>query len=132
MFEYHGWVTVQSSAGDEEESARDRAHQAAEQELRNLSSAPGLADIRTVNGMSFVHISGFSNRRAGSGDLAIDTFRNIGKVAPGSYGLLYFRDDEDRGGRNNEFQVLAMRRGEVVEQHDTLLSLCIPVIEDAD
>ena len=62
----------------------------------------------------------------------VDLFAGVGQDAPGSYGLLYIRDDEDPNGRVNEFQVLVMRRGKVTVHPDAFLSPCIPIIEDED
>lgn len=130
MFEYHGWVTVQSSAGDEDDAATDEAVRRVERELGVLASLPGLVDIRTVNGMTQVHLAGFTNHRGGQGDAVVEVFRRIGLVAAGSYGLLYVRDDEDSDGRGNEFQVRVMRRGVITDASDRFLSPCIPAIED--
>ncbi|MFB8004370.1 Imm7 family immunity protein [Nocardia sp. NPDC056000] len=129
MFEYHGWVTVQSSAGDETDREREAARVAAATLLRGLQGVPGLADIRTVNGANQVHIGGLANHRGGQGDEVLEVFCGIGRVAPGSYGVLYFWDDEDSAGRD-EFQVVVMRRGEVSVESDGYLSPCVPVIED--
>ncbi len=61
----------------------------------------------------------------------IEFFHFIGKIAPASYGILYLRDDEGTSNRNpNRFFVLRMARGQVEELEDTLLSPCVPLIED--
>ncbi|WP_162240377.1 Imm7 family immunity protein [Nocardia arizonensis] len=64
------------------------------------------------------------------GQEVVDSFRRIAAVAPGSYGIMYIRDDEDYSGSGNEFQVLVMRRGIITVAGDTLLSPCVPMIED--
>lgn len=56
-------------------------------------------------------------------------FRRLGEVAPGSYGVLYILDDEAPG-LDDEFQIIAMRRGQIVRFTDTHLSPCVPTIED--
>ncbi|MET8945147.1 Imm7 family immunity protein [Streptomyces sp. NPDC004542] len=84
MFEYHGWVTVLESAGDDEIRLR-----------------------RIVDGL-----------RA-----------HVGSVAPGSYGLIHIRDDEDPG-HENEVRDLRLVRGTVTEHTETLLSPCVPTRED--
>ncbi|MBH0777000.1 Imm7 family immunity protein [Nocardia bovistercoris] len=130
MFEYHGWVTVQHSASDESDAQLEGAYRAAEDIVRSLMSGRGLADIRIVNGVAQVHLAGFLNRRGCEGEEVIDSFCGIGTVAPGSYGMMYIRDDEDRSGLGNEFQVLVMRQGVTAVVRDTHLSPCIPMIED--
>ncbi|MCO5996263.1 Imm7 family immunity protein [Actinoallomurus rhizosphaericola] len=132
MFEYHGWITIQSSAGDEDLADLEAAHARVEKQLELLRGGTSLVDLRWVNGMSQLHISGLLNRRAGEGQSVIDAFNRVGEVAPGSYGLLYILDDEDPAGNGNEFQVLVMRRGQVSQQSDPFLSPCVPVIEDTD
>ena len=132
MFEYHAWVTIQHSAGDESDAELRAAHRKVEQELEALSGGTGLVDLRWVNGMSQLHLSGFLNRRSGEGQDVIDVFCQVGRVAHGSYGVFYMLDDEDPSGKNNEFQVLVMRRGDVTQQPDRFLSPCIPAIEDEE
>lgn len=132
MFQYHGWITVQSSAGDEETADLRAAAERAAEAIAPLEGGSGLLDLRWVNGMAQIHLAGFVNHRAGEGQQAIDVYRRIGEVAPGSYGLLHVLDDEDPAGRQNEFQVFAMRRGKITVLPDAALSPAIPVIEDAD
>lgn len=127
MFEYHGWLTIQASAGDEKPAETAVAAALVEAELAQLRSGSGLVDVRTVNGSPQVHFGGLLNH---GGHVVGSTFRRLGEVAPGSYGLLYVRDDEDPTGRDNEFQVLIMRRGQVGEAKDSHLSPCIPLVED--
>ncbi|MFE7594760.1 Imm7 family immunity protein [Kitasatospora sp. NPDC057512] len=129
MFEYHGWIKVlESASADDEEWDDDRLRLVVgglEERVREIDS-PYLLDLRWMNGEVFVHFGGFANHR----DTRIPAFfREVGERAPGSYGLLHVRDDEDPG-RENEVLVLRMARGQVSEHTDPLLSPCIPVLED--
>ncbi|WP_328660192.1 Imm7 family immunity protein [Nocardia salmonicida] len=130
MFEYHGWVSIQSSAGDETDSELEAAYRAAQDAVAELRRGAGLIDTRMVNGAAQLSLSGLLNHRGDEGQQVIDCFVRVGRVAAGSYGLLYIRDDEDSTGRDNEFQVMVMKRGKVTTTRDTNLSPCIPVIED--
>jgi hypothetical protein len=132
MFEYHAWITVQSSAGDETDDDLKAAFDAAKQQIEPLRSGTSVVDLRWVNGIAQLHIFGFRNHRGGEGQEVIETFRRVGDVAPGSYGVLYMRDDEDPSGHDNEFQLIIMRRGKISSAVDSFLSPCIPVIEDED
>ncbi|MFF0055414.1 Imm7 family immunity protein [Streptomyces microflavus] len=58
-----------------------------------------------------------------------ELFEHVAEVAPGSYGLLHVRDDEDPG-HENEVRVLRLVRGRVTQHTETLLSPCIPTVED--
>jgi Immunity protein 7 len=130
MFEYHAWITVHGSPGDEEDEELKAAVDAVERELQPLQAGTTEINLRWVNGTAQLHMSGFLNHRLGEGQQVIGTFRRVGKVAPGSYGVFYIRDDEDSDGRENEFQVIVMRRGTTFVAVDGFLSPCIPVIED--
>jgi hypothetical protein len=130
MFEYHAWITVHSSPGDEDESDLNTAFDAVERETQPLQGGTTEINLRWVNGMAQLHMSGLLNHRSGEGQQVIETFERIAKAAPGSYGVLYIRDDEDPNGRNNEFQAIIMRRGTTVAAIDNFLSPCIPAIED--
>ncbi|MFJ1707425.1 Imm7 family immunity protein [Kitasatospora sp. NPDC088346] len=93
--------------------------------MREIGS-PYLLDLRWMNGQVFVHFGGFCNHR----DVEIvEFFREAGERAPGSYGLLHVRHDEDAA-RENEVLVIRMVRGRVTEHAEPLLSPCIPALED--
>ncbi|MFH8387736.1 Imm7 family immunity protein [Kitasatospora sp. NPDC018058] len=85
-----------------------------------------LLDLRWRNGAPFLHFRGWRNHRDAE---VLDFFREVGRRAPGSYGLLHVRDDEDLA-HENGVRVLRMARDEVSEHQEPLLSPCIPVLED--
>ncbi|MER7934618.1 MULTISPECIES: Imm7 family immunity protein [unclassified Streptomyces] len=127
MFEYHGWITVRETAADDDDEARLR-RVVGELELRIAQmDSPYLLDLRWMNGEPFVHLGGYSNHRS-SPDV-VELFEHVAVVAPGSYGLLHVRDDEDPG-HENEVIVLRLVRGVVTQHTEALLSPCIPAVED--
>ncbi|MDX3696393.1 Imm7 family immunity protein [Streptomyces europaeiscabiei] len=127
MFEYHGWITVRESAVDDDDEARLRQI-VDELQLRIAQTAsPYLLDLRWMNGEPFIHLGGHSNHRS-SPDV-VELFKHVAVVAPGSYGLLHVRDDEDPG-HENEVRVLRLVRGRVTQHAEALLSPCIPTLED--
>lgn len=132
MFEYHGWITVRNSPGEEDDEGAlpDSVRADVDAQLMELEDGTGLIHRQTVNGAAQIHLGGFLNHRAGQGNALIETFNHIAALAPGSYGMLYVWDDEDPDGSRNEFQAFVMRRGQVTRQTDSFLSPCIPVIED--
>ncbi|MFJ8775545.1 Imm7 family immunity protein [Streptomyces microflavus] len=123
-----GRIAVRESAtADDDEQPRLRQ---ITDELRlriALMDSPYLLDLRWMNGEPFIHLGGFSNHRS-SPDVA-ELFEHVAEVAPGSYGLLHVRDDEDPG-HGNEVRVLRLVRGRVTQHTETLLSPCIPTVED--
>ncbi|WP_332880986.1 Imm7 family immunity protein [Streptomyces sp. NBC_00564] len=127
MFEYHGWITVRDTAVDDDDEVRLR-QVVDELRLRIAQmDSPYLLDLRWMNGEPFIHLGGHSNHRS-SPDV-VGLFEHVAAVAPGSYGLLHIRDDEDPG-HENEVQVLRLARGTITRHSDALLSPCIPTLED--
>ncbi|WP_329316930.1 Imm7 family immunity protein [Streptomyces sp. NBC_01262] len=127
MFEYHGWITIRETAADADDSAQLRQIVESLRHRIQQIASPYLLDLRWMNGEPFIHLGGFSNHR--TSPEIFDLFSHVGSVAPGSYGLLHVRDDEDRG-HGNEVRVLRLARGIVTEHTEALLSPCIPTLED--
>lgn len=129
MFEYHGWIKVLESASANDDDYDDghlrEIVESIERRVREIDS-PYLLDLRWMNGQAFVHFGGFPNHRDAE---IVRFFGEVGEWAPGSYGLLHVRDDEDPA-RENEVLVIRMVRGRVTEHSVPLLSPCIPVLED--
>ncbi|MFI1397738.1 Imm7 family immunity protein [Streptomyces sp. NPDC020681] len=126
MFEYHGWITVRENAVDDDDDVRLRQI-VDELQLRiDQMASPYLLDLRWMNGEPFIHLGGHSNHR--SAPDVVGLFEHVATVAPGSYGLLHIRDDEDPG-HENEARVLRLARGTVTEHTEALLSPCIPTLE---
>ncbi|WP_258394675.1 immunity 7 family protein [Paenibacillus sp. MDMC362] len=51
-------------------------------------------DLRAVNGDYQVWIAGLNNHKPVTKHNPIEVLRKIGELAPGSYGVLYIRDDK--------------------------------------
>ncbi|WP_107657310.1 Imm7 family immunity protein [Nocardia suismassiliense] len=128
MFEYHGWLTVQHDVEYDDQARSAAVYAAVEARLAEFDTGSGLVDLRRVNGEIQLHFAGYKNHPHWS---AVEGFKEIGAIAPGSYGTLWIRNDEDPE-KYNEFQVIVMRRGQVSVETDTLLSPCVPVIENED
>ncbi|MFD5588980.1 Imm7 family immunity protein [Streptomyces sp. NPDC127063] len=127
MFEYHGWITVRETAADDDDEARlRRIVDELELHISQMDS-PYLLDLGWMNGEPFIHLGGYSNHR--SSPDPVELFEHVAAVAPGSYGLLHVRDDEDPG-HENEVRVLRLVRGVVTQHTEALLSPCIPTVED--
>ncbi|MFF3559399.1 Imm7 family immunity protein [Streptomyces sp. NPDC002574] len=129
MFEYHGWISVQErphANDDDGSSARlGEIVEGIQARIREIDS-PYLLDLRWMNGEPFLHLGGFPNHRD---EDVVSLFAEVGERAPGSYGVLHIRDDEDLG-HENEVVVIRMVRGTVTEYTEPFLSPCIPALED--
>lgn len=125
MFEYHGWIALRSTAEavDDEPPLRLGEIQALVDELAGYA----LMDLQAMNGTYYVHVGGNPNRRGVHGAAVIDLFTQVGRLAPGSYGLLYVHDEVDA-----DFRVFRLVRGVVTEHADSFLSPVIPTLEDRD
>ena len=88
-------------------------------------------EVRNLNGQYFATADGMVNRRREEGE-RLDLFLTIiARKLPGSWGLIYERDDEmpDPPGSNG-IRVRVLARGRIAERPDPFLSPCNPVIED--
>jgi hypothetical protein len=128
MFQFHGWAVVRHHTHDTNSVEQDQCWLLLENYIRLLSTQ--LIQTQRQNGCDSVLIAGQHNHR---NEYVIDLFKWIAENAPGSYGILYIRDDEDskRGyDFTNEFRVWKLCRGILIEQEDPFLSPCIPTVED--
>ncbi len=131
MYQFHGWCTLRE-LGDEQDGDRQQlALDHVREFVESLKWANGFCELRPFNGMYFIHFGGFQNRpRQEASDLK-KLFALIAREVTGSYGLMYWRDDEDLTppGRDN-WHVVVLARGIVIERFDPFLSPSVPFIED--
>ncbi len=88
-------------------------------------------EIKAKNGEHYIQFSHFTNHLGSDFSELLEFFCNVGKIAKGSYGLLYMHNDEDKEDPNS-FQVWRLAKGEVRKFKDELLSPFIPTVEDFD
>lgn len=125
MVEFHGWAAIRYHTHDTIQSLQDQCWKMIEAHIPSLP-VPKLVHLQRYNGCDSLHIAGQHNHEA---EYVIELFRWIAQVAPGSYGILYFQDDEDEK-YENEFRVWRLCRGELKEHDDPLLSPYVPTVED--
>lgn len=132
MVELHGWITIRETykAFLNEEEKIDLLVARIKAEINRLSWFK--PEIKAQNGEWFLEFTLFSNRINPQILEVFEFCKWIGKVADGSYGLIYLYNDEDRNGKENQFQVFSLARGVVSEKNDPFLSPIIPTIEDED
>lgn len=131
MLELHGWVTIRETYKViyEEEDNVDNIINKVKREIENLSWFK--PQIKALNGEWFLEFTLFANRKNPQTQEVFELYKKIGKMAEGSYGLIYLYDDEDEG-KENEFQVFSLSKGIVKEFRDSYLSPIIPIIEDKE
>ena len=127
MFEYHAWVTIWEGAKeDDDDSSLLRKNIDDVKEAIKEFEEWGRIALFIENGSAYVRMDGDHNHYH---PYVLDLFTQVGKIAKGSYGLLYIKDDESQE-FGNEFQVWRMAKGVVVKMKDQLLSPCNPTLED--
>ncbi|HEY9723032.1 MAG TPA: Imm7 family immunity protein [Oscillatoriaceae cyanobacterium] len=133
MVEHHGWATIRL-AYTCEDTELEELNRLAEEIKRNIfpSEWPfGSPSLEYHNTAWHLSVFGFTNHAPQTEDDPVRLFREISRVAPGSYGLLYIHDDESfQDGYDNEFVAYVMARGEVKQARDPFLSPYIPAVED--
>lgn len=132
MIELHGWITIRATykANFDEEENVDLLVKKIQNEIKKLSWFK--SEVKAQNGEWFMEFSLYTNRMNLQTLEVFELYQNIGKIAEGSYGLIYLYNDEDSNGKENQFQVFSLARGIVKENLDPFLSPIIPIIEDKD
>ena len=128
MVELHGWIKLRETYKAVDEDNDDEIIKNIQEEIDKIEY-PKL-QIRAINGEFFIDFSLYTNHLSGDVKDLIAFFETVGKIAEGSYGLLYLHNDEDEENYNN-FIVHRLARGKVEIYRDKLLSPIIPTIEDA-
>ncbi|KGE19581.1 Imm7 family immunity protein [Paenibacillus wynnii] len=130
MFEFHGWATVHESTTEADAGNLDLIAKNIQNFVANLHWDSGLLKVYPANGAYHLSVGGLLNRKGTEAEEIIKLFQFIAQQAPGSYGLLYTRDDEDIEGFDNEFRVFILARGRIEHKKDAFLSPFVPIVED--
>jgi Immunity protein 7 len=135
VFEFHGWFNISESAHFIEKDETTLIAREIKKHIAALGWGNGEnnvhIDILGMNGSFILRLSGVKNHRGVIYDEVDQLLNWIVKLAPGSYGLLYWRDDEgDTPAGPDNFQVKVMSRGQIVTRFDPFLSPFFPVVED--
>ncbi|WP_027482461.1 Imm7 family immunity protein [Deinococcus pimensis] len=140
MYEFHGWVCIRKSVQEDMGgvtstifhdmlvgAVRDRL---AEQNLDDTGHNPFFR-FTPINGEWFLTFGGNLDHRTTYEPLIHDLLGLIAREGPGSYGLMYWRDDEyDPPAGAENFQVLVLARGVLTTRFDPFLSPVVPLIQD--
>lgn len=130
MVELHSWITIRKTYEIcEDEDDLDRVIQNINQLIQGLRYIE--VSLKVKNGEHYIEFSLYTNHFSADVKEYINFFTEIGKIAKGSYGLLFLHNDEDTI-HSNEFQIWRLSRGELRKFEDRILSPLIPVVEDFD
>ncbi|WP_052732768.1 Imm7 family immunity protein [Hymenobacter terrenus] len=122
MIEIHAWITLRYSDYDSEDHLQrdfiaNFKGYLAQQYNWVLENSYGRFIDR--NGLECFAIDVQHNHK--DSFYVLDIFSWVAKESTGSYGLLYFHDDEDQEAFN-EFQVYVLKRGKLAKSKDSFLS----------
>jgi immunity protein 7 of polymorphic toxin system len=131
MHEFHAWIGLSESP---EENDLGGLQQIVD-ELQRLVAASNWPDavfeLRSLNGQNFLIATGMVNRRRAEGEQLDLLISVVTRKLPGSWGLIYERDDEMPNPPGpNAYRVRVIARGQIWDRLDPFLSPCNPVIED--
>jgi hypothetical protein len=131
MHEFHAWIGLAQSTLEDDEGLLG----AAVNEIKDLVSHSvwhdAVFEVRNLNGQYFLTATGLVNRQREEGRRLDELIALVAQRLPGSWGLVYDRDDEMSCPPGpNGFRVRIIARGVVTEKNDQFLSPCNPVIED--
>ena len=131
MVELHGWATLRENyAADDEESHIEQIVASLNQKIDEMDIDRTSLQINYSNGEALVTAAKFTNHFSEDIKDIVDFFRQIALLTPGSYGLLYLHDDEDRDGFDNAFQVFVLAKGNFALREDPFLSPYFPTVEE--
>lgn len=131
MVELHGWAMIREDfSADSEEDNIELILNRLSWEIKKLGIDERLLRIEYSNGEAIVTATKLANHLSNDITEIINFFEQITVIAPGSYGLLYLYNDEDKNGFDNTFQVFVLSKGNFELHRDPFLSPYITTVED--
>ncbi|WP_116206176.1 Imm7 family immunity protein [Amycolatopsis circi] len=133
MYVVHGWFELEESPAEPEwgEEKLDELVEEVRARIAGTDFGTSEVTLKIFNGIYVLRVDGAPNHRGTEIPEVIEFLEYVARLLPGSYGLLYERDEEasDAPGQNG-FRVRVMARGELGLRLDPFLSPIQPVIED--
>lgn len=142
----HGWVVILEAFKESDESNTALYHAlkiVGEKIDQIINKSPNkneprnrcfntIIECAVLNGSHHMFVMADWNHKDGRWYSVLELYQLIAKVAPGSYGVLHVRDDEDSDGYENAIQAYVLRKGKLKRHKDPFLSPCIPMIEEIE
>ena len=131
MYDYHLWIilresTEESDCGSLHKKINDLQHLADQK----LICKPSMC-IHDINYSVVMQCSGGANHRGNDHQSLLEVLEWIAEALPGSYGLVYWSDDEIPGRSIFDgYRVIILARGRLEERCDPFLSPIAPIVED--
>ena len=131
MIELHGWMTIFSTYKDEDlnfEIQEDKIIQKVKNYIQTLKNK-NIDGLKVRCGTYYLNVNYYSNHRNDEVDAIFIALKKIAEIATGSYGVVYYMDDEDMV-NYNYFMTMVIKRGKVEWKKDLLLSPFMPSVHD--
>jgi Immunity protein 7 len=132
MLEYQGWATIREAFREQDESQLKLvlAVEEISEQVRQMSATNLVVTVSGLNGVWRLLLMGASNRKDSRFWNAVELFKMMARVAPGTYGELSFWDDEETGEMKNRYQVYVLKKGVLTLKTNPFLSPCLPELEE--
>jgi hypothetical protein len=130
VYQFHAWFHLVSTHEFDDDDLDDVLPDI-ERLMKDFGRPTSRGQLIPLNGEYWVSMNGYANRPRQVPEVLDDLLTLLATRLPGSYGLLYERDDETTEPPGpNAFKVRVLARGQVKEAPDPFFSPCNPVIED--
>jgi len=131
MYTYHLWIVLRETTDDPDcgslSKRIDELRASIKAKLLPVPTDP----ISQVNYKQVFQCSESHNHRGDTHSRLLDVLSWIAKSLPGSYGLVYWYDDESPGRHHFDgYRVIRIARGLLDDRYDPFLSPIAPVVED--
>ena len=126
MVEFYGWLNINPTPTERSLHStsllllKDDIQKIIDNELHQIANR--VLHLHLLNGNCVLSVAGVKNHKTQAVDEIIHLFFKIAEMATGTYGLLYLYDDENKEGKDNEFQVYKVAKGKVTLEKDHFLS----------
>jgi len=94
MREFHAWIGLTDATDEGNRGVIEREAAKITTLLGDADWHDAAFDLKSLNGQYFLTVTGYVNRRREEGDLLDLLLATISRRLPGSWGLVYERDDE--------------------------------------
>ncbi|MDP8099334.1 Imm7 family immunity protein [Pasteurella atlantica] len=124
MIEFYGWIKIRESYDEKNESDEllSDIYKKLNTRLSEIQHNNFFIELLFLNGEGRLIFTGESNHKSQSWYDCLSLCEWVTKNAVGSYGVIYFFDDEDTEGYNNQFQIFSIKKGKLSLEADKLLS----------
>lgn len=132
MVTIYAWLEIRATYLDEDlhpEIDEEKIYEEVNDMVKSLKHNE--IQILEKNYSRYIQFSVLENHRTERTDEMLGVFEKISTVATGSYGMLYFLDDEDKE-LNDGFRVFVSKKGKCTWEKDKFFSPCSRMIEDAE